>query len=131
MSIHLHAYVGPLRHPCAQSGSRAVKIEGRKENSGGGIVPLGLSGLQLLYGHSRVPGPLEKQGRTRAEGHWDHHLAQAVEEVASKLADIRTQGNPESVACPGAVGCRYGAPAAPAADDRLRLPQLHAHAVGR
>lgn len=80
--------------------ARAVKIEGRKENSlEGGICPLGLSGLQLLYGPTRIQAPLKRVGE-RGQGHWQTITwKQAIDEVAGKLTEIRTRGNPQSVAC--------------------------------
>ncbi|RJQ87104.1 MAG: molybdopterin oxidoreductase [Desulfobacteraceae bacterium] len=88
---------------------RAVKIEGQDNatlNQGGGLCPLGMSGLQLLYGPTRVPGPLKRSGE-RGEGRWEAITwPQAIEEVASRLADIRSQGKPQTVAClsPADVG---------------------------
>jgi menaquinone reductase, molybdopterin-binding-like subunit len=74
---------------------RAVKIEG--QNSG--LCPLGFSGLQMLYGHSRVPGPLKRVGE-RGEGQWQSiSWEQAITEVASRLAAIRSEGKPQSLAC--------------------------------
>ena len=45
-------------------GDRAVKIEGVEGHpvNGGGVCVLGLSGLQLLYGATRVKGPLKRVG---------------------------------------------------------------------
>ncbi|MFZ1984035.1 MAG: menaquinone reductase molybdopterin-binding-like subunit QrcB [Desulfatitalea sp.] len=81
---------------------RAVKIEGQEENAaknGGGICSLGLSGLQLLYGPTRIQGPLkriEENGKVRFQPiAW----RQAIEEVVSRMAELRSQGKPQSVAC--------------------------------
>ncbi len=81
---------------------RAVKIEGQQGNvynHGGGICLLGLSGLQLLYGPTRVQGPLkriEEGGTVRFQPiSW----REAIDEVVVKMADLRTQGKPQAVAC--------------------------------
>ncbi len=81
---------------------RAVKIEGQEENAnktGGGACLLGLSGLQLLYGPTRVQGPLkriEENGTIRFQPiSWQ----QAIDEVVAKMAELRSQGKPQSVAC--------------------------------
>jgi menaquinone reductase, molybdopterin-binding-like subunit len=80
---------------------RAVKIEGLEGHpiNDGGLCMLGLSGLQLLYGPTRVKAPLKRSGK-RGEGQWQTiSWQQAIEEVAHKLNEIRDQGNPQSVAC--------------------------------
>lgn len=81
---------------------RAVKIEGQEDtalNPGGGLCPLGFSGLQLLYGNTRIPGPLKRVGE-RGEGRWEPiSWRQAIGEVSSRLAAIRSEGKPQSVAC--------------------------------
>jgi anaerobic selenocysteine-containing dehydrogenase len=78
---------------------RAVKIEGQQDNAGGGICLLGLSGLQLLYGPTRVQGPLkriEEDGVTRFQPiSWP----EAIDEVVAKMTDLRAQGKPQAVAC--------------------------------
>jgi menaquinone reductase, molybdopterin-binding-like subunit len=80
---------------------RAVKIEGMKghPNNDGGICILGLSGLQLLYGPSRIKTPLKRIGE-RGKGQfqaisWD----QALNEVAGKLGPLRSEGRPQALAC--------------------------------
>ncbi len=80
---------------------RAIKIEGAKGHpiNDGGICILGLSGLQLLYGPTRIQGPLKRAGK-RGEGKWTAiSWAQAIAEVADKLGELRAQGNPQSLAC--------------------------------
>ena len=82
-------------------GDRAVKIEGIEDHpiNKGGICMLGLSGLQLLYGPNRIKAPLKRVG-SRGEGKWQTiSWDQAIQEVADKLSAIRSQGNPQSVAC--------------------------------
>ena len=80
---------------------RVVKIEGAADHpiNNGGICMLGLSGAQLLYSPTRVPTPLKRVG-DRGQGQWQTiSWSEAVSEVASKLADIRAQGKPQSLAC--------------------------------
>jgi anaerobic selenocysteine-containing dehydrogenase len=89
-------------------GDRAIKIEGIKGHpiNDGGICILGLSGLQLLYGPTRIQTPLKRAGK-RGQGHWTPvSWAQAIEEVATKLGELRAQGRPQSLACiaPGDTG---------------------------
>ncbi len=79
---------------------RAVKIEGAEDHplNDGGICILGLSGLQLLYGPTRIQSPLKRVGE-RGQGQWKAiSWNQAITEVAGKLADIRQEGKPESLA---------------------------------
>jgi menaquinone reductase, molybdopterin-binding-like subunit len=79
---------------------RAIKIEGTQGHplNDGGICMLGLSGLQLLYGPTRIPAPLKRVGE-RGQGQWQTLTwPEAIKEVAAKLGDIRSQGSPQSVA---------------------------------
>jgi menaquinone reductase, molybdopterin-binding-like subunit len=80
---------------------RAIKIEGVKGHpiNEGGICSLGLSGLQLLYGPTRIQAPLKRTGK-RGQGQWATiSWPQAVAEVAAKLGALREQGKPQSLAC--------------------------------
>ncbi len=73
---------------------RVVKIEGMKGYpvNAGGICVLGLSGLQLLYGPTRVKTPLKRVGK-RGEGKWAKiSWDEAISEVAKKLSKIRSKG---------------------------------------
>ena len=73
---------------------RAVKIEGMKGHpvNNGGICILGLSGLQLLYGPSRVKTPLRREGE-RGKGKWKEiSWETAISEVVYRLADLRSKG---------------------------------------
>ena len=85
---------------------RAVKIEGMAGHpvNDGGICILGLSGLQMLYGPSRMPGPLKRAGQ-RGEGKWTHiSWDQAIAEVAGKLSEVRAAGRPQAVATLNGAG---------------------------
>ena len=81
--------------------SRAVKIEGRTDYpiNPGGICPLGMGGLQLLYNESiRFPGPMIRVG-PRGEGtfqniSWD----EALKILADRINKLRKQEKPETVA---------------------------------
>lgn len=87
---------------------RGVKIEGMKEHpvNQGGICALGLSGLQLLYGPTRIKTPLKRVGK-RGEGQWAKiSWEQAISETAEKLDGLRTSGNSHTVA--GIAGSRQG-----------------------
>ncbi len=87
---------------------RAVKIEGLAGHpvNDGGICPLGLSGLQMLYGPTRVSGPMKRTGK-RGEGKWAKiSWDQAIAEVSDKLTQMRAEGKPEDLAIFNGAG--YG-----------------------
>ncbi len=79
---------------------RAVRIEDRKDYpiNPGGLCPIGLGGLQLLYDESiRFTGPMKRVG-PRGAGEflpipWD----KAIAEVAGRLRNLREQGSPQAV----------------------------------
>jgi anaerobic selenocysteine-containing dehydrogenase len=75
---------------------RVVKIEGLKGHpvNDGRVCPLGASGAQLLYGHTRVQAPLKKVGGAWRSVSWD----QAIADIASTLKELRAKGQPQSVA---------------------------------
>lgn len=78
---------------------RAVKIEGMKDHpvNDGGICLLGLSGLQLLYGPTRVKTPLKRVG-DRGAGRWTKiSWDAALSEIATRLKDLRTGGQAHTV----------------------------------
>jgi anaerobic selenocysteine-containing dehydrogenase len=80
---------------------RAIKIEGMKGHpvNDGGICVLGLSGLQLLYGPTRVKSPLKRAG-ARGEGRWEKiSWDEAIAEVVKKLGELREKGKSHTVAC--------------------------------
>lgn len=79
---------------------RCTKIEGRNGYpvNDGGICPLGASGLQLLYGPWRVPGPLKRSGK-RGSGHFSRiSWQEAIHEVVEKLSALRHAGEAHKVA---------------------------------
>jgi anaerobic selenocysteine-containing dehydrogenase len=75
---------------------RAVKVEGLKGHpvNDGGLCILGLAAAQLLYASTRVRGPLKKVDGAWREISW----ADAIQEIAATLADLRAKGQPQSVA---------------------------------
>jgi anaerobic selenocysteine-containing dehydrogenase len=80
--------------------NRAVKIEGMKGHpvNQGGICSLGLSGLQLLYGPTRIKTPLKRSG-ARGEGKWiPISWEEVITQAAEKLNAIRASGSPQSLA---------------------------------
>ncbi len=80
---------------------RAVKIDGMAGHpvNDGGICILGVSGLQLLYGPTRVTSPMKRVGN-RGAGEWQAiSWDEAIRMLADKLTDIRDAGNPQRVAC--------------------------------
>ncbi|NOY69239.1 MAG: molybdopterin-dependent oxidoreductase [Deltaproteobacteria bacterium] len=82
-------------------GKRAVKIEGLSDYpvNHGSICPRGFSGLQYLYGPTRIKSPMKRVG-PRGSGKfkkisWDEALAT----VKDKLQDLRTKDMPHTLAC--------------------------------
>ncbi len=80
-----------------KAAGRAIKIEGQKDHpvNKGGICLHGISGLQYLYDPSRIKSPLIKKGGRFEKTSWDN----AITLVAKKLAQIKDQKKPESLAC--------------------------------
>jgi anaerobic selenocysteine-containing dehydrogenase len=80
---------------------RAVKIEGRTDYpvNPGGLCPSGVGGLQLLYNKDlRFTSPMKRVG-PRGSGNfteitWD----EALNELSSRINDLRKKGSPEAVA---------------------------------
>ncbi|MBW2296368.1 MAG: molybdopterin-dependent oxidoreductase [Deltaproteobacteria bacterium] len=89
-------------------GDRAVKIEGLEGHpiNDGGICILGLSGLQLLYGATRVKTPLKRIGK-RGEGRWEKiSWDEALANVTAKLGQLRDANQSHTVAC--ILGSKHG-----------------------
>ena len=85
---------------------RVVKIEGLEGHpiNDGGICILGLTGMQRLYGPSRIQTPLKRQGE-RGAGRWERiSWDQAIAEVAEKLTDMRTKQESHTLACVAGAG---------------------------
>ncbi len=82
---------------------RVVKIEGIKGHpvNDGGICILGLAGLQLLYGPTRVKTPLKREG-ARGSGKWRKiSWADAISEVAGQLNSLRSSDKADTIGCIG------------------------------
>ncbi|MBW2366780.1 MAG: molybdopterin-dependent oxidoreductase [Deltaproteobacteria bacterium] len=80
--------------------NRAVKIEGVKGHpvNNGSICILGLSGLQLLYGPTRIKQPMKRAGK-RGEGKWQPiSWQQAIDEISANLKTLRKNGDSHTVA---------------------------------
>ena len=78
---------------------RAVKIEGMKGHplNNGGACLIGLSGLQLLYGPTRIKSPLKRTGK-RGRGRWEKiSWKEAVSEIVEKLDNLRSKGQSHTV----------------------------------
>ncbi|MGD8702517.1 MAG: molybdopterin-dependent oxidoreductase [Desulfosarcina sp.] len=80
--------------------NRAVKIEGKAGHpiNDGNICILGLSGLQMLYGPTRIKSPMKRIGE-RGEGKWQRiSWREAATILTEKLTDIRDKGESHTVA---------------------------------
>ena len=80
---------------------RAVKIEGRTDYpiNPGGICPIGMGGLQLLYDNDmRFPGPMKRAG-ARGQGQFvEITWGEAYDILAARIASLRKAGKPEALA---------------------------------
>ncbi|MGA6927640.1 MAG: molybdopterin-dependent oxidoreductase, partial [Desulfosarcina sp.] len=80
--------------------NRAVKIEGTKGHpvNDGRICLLGLSGLQYLYGPTRIQSPMQRVGE-RGEGRWRKiSWDEATAILTERLTQIRSRGEAHTVA---------------------------------
>jgi anaerobic selenocysteine-containing dehydrogenase len=80
---------------------RAVKIEGRTDYpiNPGGICPVGMGGLQLLYNESiRFKDPMKRVGPRGSGQFKDISWDEALKELSSRISALRRQGRPEAVA---------------------------------
>ena len=77
-----------------KAGDRCVGIRGIAGHpvNDGGLCPLGAASLQLLYGPSRITGPLRRAGK-RGEGRWKALTwRDATAEASGKLEALRRAG---------------------------------------
>lgn len=78
---------------------RLVRISGNPQHpiSAGGLCAKGVAGLQLLYHPARLTGPIERTGPPGSSEFkpvsWDY----ALEQVGTKLKELRKQGQAASV----------------------------------
>lgn len=81
--------------------NRAILLEGNPKNpvSAGGICPLGAAGLQFLYAPYRIAQPL-KQTKSRGDvsGLQPISWEEALKELRTRLAQLRSQGEAKTVA---------------------------------
>lgn len=112
-------------------GERVVKIEGREESpiNTGDLCGVGISATQLLYGPSRIEGPMVREGK-RGEGKWKRL---SWDEAEALLAEKLTAqaGQPETVAVlsasrTGSVAALFQRLLETLGSDRfLTLPSVH------
>ena len=80
---------------------RAVKIEGRTDYpvNPGGICPVGMGGLQLLYNESiRFTSPMKRVGPRGSGEFKDISWDEAIKELSGRLSALRKNGRPEAIA---------------------------------
>ena len=81
-------------------GDRAVKIEGRTDHpiNPGGVCPLGMGGLQLLYNENiRFTGPMKRVG-SRGSGQFEQiSWDEAYKTLAHRILELRNKGKAESI----------------------------------
>ena len=80
---------------------RAVKIEGRTDYpvNPGGICPVGMGGLQLLYDNDmRFPGPMKRAGARGAGQFVNISWGEAYDILAGRITKLRKAGKPEAIA---------------------------------
>jgi anaerobic selenocysteine-containing dehydrogenase len=80
---------------------RAVKIEGRPDYpvNCGGICPLGMGGLQLLYDESlRFTGPMKRVGMRGSGEFQSISWGDAFDMAAGRISALRKAGRPEAIA---------------------------------
>ncbi len=81
--------------------TRAVKIEGRTDYpvNPGGICPIGMGGLQLLYDETiRYKCPMKRVGPRGAGEFIDITWDEAIDILAARISSLRKQGRPEALA---------------------------------
>jgi anaerobic selenocysteine-containing dehydrogenase len=81
--------------------NRAVKIEGRTDYpvNPGGICPLGMGGLQLLYDETmRFSSPMKRVGPRGTGVFMDITWEEAIQTLANRISTLRKQGRPEELA---------------------------------
>ena len=88
---------------------RAVKIEGRTDYpvNPGGICPLGVGGLQLLYKEDlRYTGPMKRVGPRGSGTFQSISWKEALKALADRLTALRKKGHPESFTAIDGTTCR-------------------------
>jgi len=84
-----------------KSGDRAIKIEGRDDHpvNKGGICMLGLSGLQLLYGPTRIQTPLKRVGERGDNKYKPISWTEALTTLQKSLQKLRDDNKSSEMAC--------------------------------
>ena len=84
-----------------KSGNRAIKIEGREDHpiNKGGICMLGLSGLQLLYGPTRIQTPLKRVGKRGENKFKPISWGEALTLLQKNLQTLRDEKKTTALAC--------------------------------
>jgi len=84
-----------------KSGDRAIKIEGRDDHpmNKGGICLLGLSGLQLLYGPTRIQSPLKRMGERGENKFKPISWPEALSMLQNSLKQMRDNKKSQELAC--------------------------------
>jgi menaquinone reductase, molybdopterin-binding-like subunit len=80
---------------------RAVKIEGRTDYpvNPGGICPVGMGGLQLLYDKDvRFTRPMKRVGPRGAGEFMDISWQEAIDTLSARISTLRSQGKAEALA---------------------------------
>jgi anaerobic selenocysteine-containing dehydrogenase len=80
-----------------KAAERVVKLEGQPGHpvNDGGICTQGAAGAQLLYGPTRIKGPMKKVNGRWQTISWDN----AIAEVTEKLTELRSNGFSHTLAC--------------------------------
>jgi anaerobic selenocysteine-containing dehydrogenase len=92
-----HGGCGVLLHV---TGGRLVKVEGDRDSplNHGRLCPIGTVTVDLVYHPDRLKYPLRRKG-PRGAGSW-HRISwdEALDEIAQKLGEIRSEYGPEAIA---------------------------------
>ncbi len=83
-----------------KAGERAVKIEGRSDYpvNAGGLCPVGMGGLQLLYNEgNRFTGPMKRIGLRGSGDFQEISWEEALDMLAARISFYRENGKPESI----------------------------------
>jgi len=81
--------------------NRAVKIEGRTDYpvNPGGVCPIGMGGLELLYDKDmRFTRPMKRVGPRGAGVFQDISWEEAIGTLCSRISSLRSEGRPEALA---------------------------------
>jgi anaerobic selenocysteine-containing dehydrogenase len=96
----------------------AVKVEGNTHHplNGGGLCVRGQAALQVLYNPDRIKNPLRRSGPRGSDTWQEISWGEAINEVSSRLGDLRMQGIPYTAAL---MSGRVGTEGTPVLLDRF------------